>query len=165
MRQFPRTELYLQLLRQELGSLDGMSQALSSSMTPGEIHRWHVVTESIEELEYLLERGSGWQSWQSLLLVVVSAWQFGRYVPGAVEQHDARGDPPVARGDGIHRRAGISVGAGFRMAIMAIVVVGGGLGAFAGIGGDWAVAAFWLSALRILAYAVLSPTCGVLVPL
>ena len=72
MRQFPRTELYLQLLRQELGSLDGMSQALSSSMTPGEIHRWHVVTESIEELEYLLERGSGWQSWQSLLLVVVS---------------------------------------------------------------------------------------------
>lgn len=70
-RQFPRTELSLQILRQELAALEVMSGKLPEGMSQGEIYRSKVLAEAIDEFELLLEVGRGWAGWQWLLLGLV----------------------------------------------------------------------------------------------
>lgn len=73
MRYFPRTQLYLSVLRQELISIEGLSRVSPDGTTDGEVHRARMVSQSIEELEYLLGTNRrGWSFWQLFLLVGVS---------------------------------------------------------------------------------------------
>lgn len=92
MKQFPRTKLYLSILRQELMSLEGLSRLPAGSDGQGmtEMRRMDVVEQSIAEIEYLLElaeeRGEGqrssadWSSsqyWLILFVMVASGLLMG----------------------------------------------------------------------------------------
>lgn len=92
MKQFPRTRLYLSILREELISLEKRSARPGAGDAIGmtELRRLEMTEQSIAEIEFLLELGEqqpesspwalGWspsQLWLVLLVMVASALLMG----------------------------------------------------------------------------------------